>query len=265
MNLARRPDGLFAVTSRPAHGEPVERLARSVVLATGAYDVPNALGVPGEDCPHVSHYYREPHALYRRDVVIVGGKNSAAEAALELYRAGARVLLVHRGEALGESIKYWVKPDIDNRIKEGAIRARFDTRVVEITTDAVLLDGPGGRVREAADAVLLLTGYRFGHDVVTGGRRGDRSGRGRARTQRVHLRDDGAEPLRNRCVRGGEAERPHLHRERPVPWGSGGEDNQTSKVEPRSSNLTWDKEKRRRPDGLRPFVSWSNWLVYLNQ
>jgi thioredoxin reductase (NADPH) len=160
VNLKRKADGVFAVTSQPAHGGPVERLARSVVLATGAYDVPNALGVPGEDLPHVSHYYREPHALYRREVVIVGGKNSAAEAALELYRAGARVLLVHRGAALGDSIKYWVKPDIENRIKEGAIRARFDTRVLEITPEAVLLDGPAGRASEKADAVLLLTGYR---------------------------------------------------------------------------------------------------------
>jgi thioredoxin reductase (NADPH) len=155
-----RSDGTFTVVSRPAHGQPMERIARAVVLATGAYDIPNLLGVPGEDLPHVSHYYREPHSLFRKDVVIVGGKNSAAEAALELYRAGARVLLVHRQPALGESIKYWVKPDIENRIKEGAVRARFDTRVVEITPDEVVLEGPGGAAREHADAVLLLTGYR---------------------------------------------------------------------------------------------------------
>ena len=158
--LVRQDDGSFLVTSRPAHGAPVAETARFVVLATGAYDVPNALGVPGEDLPHVSHYYREPHRHYRQDVVIVGGKNSAAEAALELYRAGARVLIVHRGAALGESIKYWVKPDIENRIAEGAIRARFLTRIAEITADAVVLDGPDGRVREKGDAVLLLTGYR---------------------------------------------------------------------------------------------------------
>jgi thioredoxin reductase (NADPH) len=158
--IERRPDGTFLVTSQPAHGAAVERTARAVILAMGAYDVPNALGVPGEDLPHVSHFYREPHSGYRRDVVVVGGKNSAAEAALELYRAGARVLLVHRGAALGESIKYWVKPDIENRIKEGAIRARFNTRVVEITPRDVVLDGPDGQVREPADAVLLLTGYR---------------------------------------------------------------------------------------------------------
>jgi thioredoxin reductase (NADPH) len=158
--LRRGGDGLFRVTSQPGRGEPRLRQARTVVLATGAYDLPNRLEVPGEDLPHVSHYYREPHPHYRQRVLIVGGKNSAAEAALDLYRAGARVTLVHRHEALGESIKYWVKPDIENRIKEGSIAARFSTSVVEITADDVVLDGPGGRTREPADAVYLLTGYR---------------------------------------------------------------------------------------------------------
>jgi thioredoxin reductase (NADPH) len=160
VDLKRRPDGVFVVTSQPALGDRRERTAHAVVLAQGAYDVPNRLNVPGEDLPHVSHYYREPHSHFRRDVVIVGGKNSAAEAALELYRAGARVVLVHRQAALGESIKYWVKPDIENRIKEGSIRARFETRVVEITPDEIVLEGPDGPARERADAVLLLTGYR---------------------------------------------------------------------------------------------------------
>ena len=116
--------------------------------------------MPGEDLPHVSHYFREPHPYYRRRVVIVGGKNSAAEAALVLYRSGVSVMLVHRGEALGDSIKYWVRPDIENRIKEGSIPARFSTRVVEITGDQVVLEGPSGRSTEPADAVLLMTGYR---------------------------------------------------------------------------------------------------------
>jgi thioredoxin reductase (NADPH) len=159
VDLRHGADGEFTVTSQPAHAGTRRYHARAVVIATGAYDVPNALGVPGEDLPHVSHYYREPHPFYRRRVVIVGGKNSAAEAALDLYRAGASVLLVHRGDALAESVKYWVKPDIENRIKEGSIRARFSTRIVEITAEDVGLEGPGGRVREPADAVLLLTGY----------------------------------------------------------------------------------------------------------
>jgi thioredoxin reductase (NADPH) len=160
VGLSRQASGAFVVTSRPAGGDLRERHARFVVLASGAYDIPNRLGVPGEDLPHVSHYHREAHAHYRSRVVIVGGKNSAAEAALELYRAGAQVLIVHRGPALGESIKYWVKPDIENRIKEGTIRARFNTRVLEITPADVVVDGPDGMVREPADGVLLLTGYR---------------------------------------------------------------------------------------------------------
>ena len=160
VSLKRRADDGFEVTSQP-RGEPsVSRVARFVVLASGAYDIANRLGVPGEDLPHVSHYYRDPHSHYRRRVVIVGGKNSAAEAALELYRAGAHPTIVHRGAALGDSIKYWVKPDIENRIKEGTVRAKFNTVVKEITESHVVLEGPEGRAEEPADAVLLLTGYR---------------------------------------------------------------------------------------------------------
>jgi thioredoxin reductase (NADPH) len=157
--LRRAADGDFRVTSQPAGGEPRLRQARTVVVATGAFDRPNLLGIPGEDLAHVSHYYREPHPFYRRRVVVVGGKNSAAEAALDLYRNGAKVTLVHRGERLGESIKYWVLPDIENRIKEGSIAASFCTSVAEITSEDVVLDGPDGRTRIVADAVLLLTGY----------------------------------------------------------------------------------------------------------
>ena len=159
-SITPQPGGGFLVVSQTASGERFERETRFVVLAAGAYDVANPLEIPGEHLPHVSHYHREAHAHYRRRVVIVGGKNSAAEAALELYRAGAQVLLVHRGSALGDSIKYWVKPDIENRIAEGSIRAMFDTRVVEITPTHVRLQGPEGRTEEPADAVLLMTGYR---------------------------------------------------------------------------------------------------------
>ena len=131
--------GVLTVTSTTSTGTRTDR-ARAVVFAVGYYDHPNRLGVPGEDLPHVSHYYRDAHACYRQRVVIVGGKNSAAEAALELFRAGAHVTLVHRRSTLGASIKYWVKPDIDNRIAEGSIPARFDTRVVEITPEAVIVE-----------------------------------------------------------------------------------------------------------------------------
>jgi thioredoxin reductase (NADPH) len=159
--LRRRADGLFDVTSEPKHvSAPVTRVARAIVIATGAYDVPNEMGIPGESLPHVSHYYRDAHPHYRQQVLIVGGKNSAAEAALELYRSGAHVTLVHRHAALGEGLKYWVKPDIENRILEGSVRALFNSRVVEITPTDVVVDGPKGRTREKADAVLLMTGYR---------------------------------------------------------------------------------------------------------
>lgn len=158
--VRRDAEGMFHIESKPPHAPMRTHVARAVVIATGAYDVPNLIGLPGESLPHVSHYYKEPHPYYRKHVVIVGGKNSAAEAALELYRAGARVVIVHRGAALGDSIKYWVKPDIENRIQEGSIRARFSTRVIEITPDAVMLEGPDGRMTEPADAVLLLTGYK---------------------------------------------------------------------------------------------------------
>ena len=167
--LAREPDGWFAVTSQPRHeAGPRRRSARFVVVATGAYDVPNEMGIAGEHLPHVSHYYREAHPYYRRRVVIVGGKNSAAEAALELHRAGAAaVTLVHRHAALGDSIKYWVRPDIENRIAERSVRALFNTRVTEITPHHVITDGPQGVGREPADAVLLMTGYRSDNALVT--------------------------------------------------------------------------------------------------
>jgi thioredoxin reductase (NADPH) len=135
------------------------RHARNVALATGYYDHPNALGVPGEDLPHVSHYWTEAHPFYRRRVVVVGGKNSAAIAALELYRAGAQVTLVHRGERIADSVKYWIKPDIENRIKEGAVQASFDTRLLEIRPDAVVVERNGKRSELPTDAVFLLTGY----------------------------------------------------------------------------------------------------------
>ena len=160
VRVTRRANGDFVVTSRPDHQPEIDRVARAVVLSTGAYDMPNRIDVPGEDLPHVTHYYRGAHQHYRQRVVVVGGKNSAAEAALDLYRTGASVLLVHRHAELGGSIKYWVKPDIENRIKAGSIRARFSTCVRAITPTTVELEGPEGRVTEPADAVLLMTGYR---------------------------------------------------------------------------------------------------------
>jgi thioredoxin reductase (NADPH) len=151
--------GGFTVDTRRLHRGPRTLRSRRVVLATGAYDFPNLIGVPGEDLPHVSHYFTSPHPFYRKQVVIVGGKNSAAEAALELYRAGAHATIVHRRAALGESIKYWVKPDIENRIKEGSVAARFSTSVIRITPTSVVVERDGVQDELPADGVFLLTGY----------------------------------------------------------------------------------------------------------
>ena len=157
LGIARAGEA-FEVASRGAEGERLRR-TRNVVVATGYYDHPNRLGVPGEDLPHVRHYYDEPHPYYRQRVVVVGGKNSAAIAALELHRAGAHVTLVHRRERLSDSIKYWIKPDIDNRIKEGAIAARFEAHVREIRDDSVLIEQAGRAETLPAGAVFLMTGY----------------------------------------------------------------------------------------------------------
>jgi thioredoxin reductase (NADPH) len=147
-------EGAFAI-----HTDKATHRARRVVVATGFFDCPNRLGVEGEDLPHVTHYYKEPYPYAGRRVVVVGAKNSAAQAALACYRHGAHVTLVHRGPALTDSIKYWIKPDLENRIRDGAIDARFDTTIERITPDAVHLATPDGPERLPADAVLAMTGY----------------------------------------------------------------------------------------------------------
>ena len=115
-------------------------ISKNVIVATGYFDNPNLLNFPGEELPKVSHYYSEPFSYYRQNVAVIGGKNSAAIAALELYRHGAAVTLIHRKEKLSEGIKYWILPDIENRIKEGAIAAYFLTEVKEITADSIVLE-----------------------------------------------------------------------------------------------------------------------------
>ena len=147
----------FLVHTRGARGATRVREARNVVLSMGYYGAPVMLNIPGEDLPHVSHFYKEAHPYYRQRVVIVGGKNSAAEAALEIHRAGGHVTIVHRGSAFGDSIKYWVKPDIENRVKEGSIAAHFNANIVEIRPTEVVLDNG---TTLPAEGVLLLTGYR---------------------------------------------------------------------------------------------------------
>jgi thioredoxin reductase (NADPH) len=170
---------IFEVETLSVRGVRRVRLARMVILAIGYYDHPVHLGILGEDLPHVRHYYGEPHIHYRQRVVIVGGGNSAAESALEMFRAGAHVTVVHRGPTLKDTIKYWVRPDIDNRIKEGSIAARFNTCIAEIRPTSVIVKAEGvGRAGEAggagkdgteeipADAVYLLTGYRADSELM---------------------------------------------------------------------------------------------------
>ncbi len=154
---------LFRVHTRNARGAARVREARNVVLSMGYYGAPVMLNIPGEDLPHVSHFYKEAHPFYRQRVVIVGGKNSAAEAALEIHRAGGHVTIVHRGAGFGDSIKYWVKPDLENRVKEGSIAAHFNANVVEIRPTDVVLD-TGATL--PAEGVLLLTGYRADPDFM---------------------------------------------------------------------------------------------------
>jgi thioredoxin reductase (NADPH) len=142
--------------------------ARRLVLATGYFDHPNLLGVPGEELPHVSHYFDEPHRGFNLDVAVIGGRNSAVEAALELFRAGARVTLVYRGNELPSSIKYWVRPDIENRIKAGEIAARLGAAVERITTDAVVIRHGRKEATIPAQRVYALTGYHPDFDLFTG-------------------------------------------------------------------------------------------------
>jgi len=152
-------DGHFIVSTKTDQGHQRAYRGAKVVVATGYYDLPNELGIPGENLPHVSHYYSEPHQFWNQDVVVVGGKNSAAEAALDLWRNGARVSMVHRKAELGSTIKYWVRPDIQNRISTGQIPMYFESHIREITADSVLIEDGAGEKRLPAKQVFLLTGY----------------------------------------------------------------------------------------------------------
>ncbi len=159
---------LVDVDTESPPGKRAVRRARAVVMAIGYYDHPNLVGVPGENLPNVSHYYHEAHPFFRKRVVVVGGANSAAEAALELYRAGAQVTLVHRRPTFNRGMKYWVLPDIQNRIREGSIAGRLDTRIVEIHPRHVVLEHAGALEELPADHVFLLTGYRTDANLLRG-------------------------------------------------------------------------------------------------
>ncbi len=161
--VRRVDDGFELETSfqRDRVGEPEPVSARNLVLAMGYYDHPNVLGISGEELDKVSHYYTEAHPYFGLDVAVIGGANSAAETALDLFRSGVKVTLIHRGAELSTHIKYWVRPDILNRIDRGEVTAYLETAVEEILPDRLRLKkGSGERVEIGNDAVLAMTGYR---------------------------------------------------------------------------------------------------------
>jgi thioredoxin reductase (NADPH) len=160
VNVAREPDGAFVVEVARAHDAKCYR-ATNVVFATGYYDNPNFLQIPGEDLPHVAHYFLEGHPYWHRRVVVIGAGNSSVDAALECWRAGATVTLVHFGEAFDRTVKAWVLPDISNRVKEGSIAVRWQSRIRAITPAdiEIVSDVTGAAERLPADAVLAMTGY----------------------------------------------------------------------------------------------------------
>jgi len=152
-------DGGFTVHTLDRFDRPGTIQTRKLALSTGYYDLPNLMGIPGEDLSKVLHYYVDPHPYFEMDVVVIGGKNSAAIAALELWRSGARVTLVYRGPEIPPHVKYWIKPDIENRIKNGEVQAYFRSNVVEIGPDTVRVETPQGDVTLKNDFVFAMTGY----------------------------------------------------------------------------------------------------------
>jgi thioredoxin reductase (NADPH) len=159
-------DGDFSITATDRAGRPHDYCTKKVIVSTGYYDLANQLRIPGEELPKVSHYYGEPHPYYDTEVLVIGGKNSAAIAALDLWRHGARVTLVHREAQLHSHVKYWIKPDLENRIKNGDIEAYFNSSVQEIGVDHVVLNTPRGQVRLKNDFVLALIGYHPDYDFL---------------------------------------------------------------------------------------------------
>ena len=134
--------------------------AKKVIIATGFYDIPNLLNVPGEDLPKVFHYYKEAHPFTLQNIAVVGASNSSVDAALEIYRKGGNVTMIVRGESIGERVKYWVRPDIINRIEEGSIKAYFNSEITKIEEHQITVETPEGEVTLPNDYVVALTGYQ---------------------------------------------------------------------------------------------------------
>ncbi len=157
----RGTDGAFTVVT-----DDGEYRTHKVVVATGFFDIPKRMNVPGEDLDKVTHYFKEPYPYALQNVAIVGGANSAAKAALSCYRNDADVTLIVRDGELDDGVKYWIKPDLENRIEEGAIRAFFNTSVAAVTEDTIVLDTPDGETEIANDWVIAMTGYKPNFDFL---------------------------------------------------------------------------------------------------
>ncbi len=160
-------DGDFRVRVADRFGREQSYATKKIIIATGYYDLPNYLHIPGESLDKVMHYYHDPHPYYDTDVVVIGGKNSAAIAALDLWRHGARVTLVHRGQKMHHHVKYWILPDIENRIKAGEVEAYFNSQVTAVHEDRVELQTLEGTKSVRNDFVFALTGYRPDFDFLT--------------------------------------------------------------------------------------------------
>jgi thioredoxin reductase (NADPH) len=159
-------DGAFKIGTQDLHYHAHEYTARKIVVATGYYDRPNYMNLPGEDLPKVMHYYKDPHPYFDMDVLIIGAKNSASIAALELWRRGSRVTMVHRGPEIHRNVKYWIKPDIENRIRNGEVTAYFNSCVLEIKRDLVRIKTPEGEREIKNDFVFALTGYHPDYEFL---------------------------------------------------------------------------------------------------
>jgi thioredoxin reductase (NADPH) len=163
----KRENGSFLLATQGRWSREASYRAKAAILATGYYDLPNILNVSGEDLPHVSHYYSDAHEFYEQKVAVIGAANSAAVSALDLFRHGAEVTLIHHGPELSRHIKYWIKPDLQNRIKENSIRAFFNCRVRQITHERLCIENLSGETFHVeADHVFALTGYHPDFELI---------------------------------------------------------------------------------------------------
>lgn len=155
-------ENYFQITTSKSH-----YTAKKIIIATGFYDIPNLLNVPGEDLPKVFHYYKEAHPFTLQDIAVVGASNSAVDAALEIYRKGGNVTMIVRSESIGERVKYWVRPDILNRIEEGSIKAYFNSEIKTIEENHIIVETPEGKIKLPNDYVIALTGYQPNFEFLT--------------------------------------------------------------------------------------------------